>query len=1173
MDKEFNPEQIVLEQNGFSSFNPMQQKALSKNLFEKNMVISAPTAAGKTIIMELAGLHSILNDKKKAIYTCPLRALASEHFNDFKKKYSKKFGIRAALSIGDFDSSSTYLKDYDIVFTTYEKLESLLRHRAEWLSSVGTLVVDEVHELDSDRGPTLEMVVTKMRFVSPRIKMVALSATIPNCREIAKWLEAELVESTYRPVKLAEGVFFGTTLEFGEENVEISGPKDPLSSIAADTLQKQKQALVFANTRKRSQDYAKKLAPFTAKVLSEKEKAELSKSAQKILHALEQPTEQCEMLADLVKKGVSFHHAGLLQKQREIVEELFRQGTIKIICSTPTLSAGINMPAFRVVIPSLYRYTEQGNQRIPVREYKQMCLPYESRLFTKEYGWLPVGEIVENNLQCSVLSMNLSGMKKEFKQVVNYFKRESEELVQLEFKHGLPINLTSNHPALISTANGFEWVPTGQLKEGDKLVSLKGRPDSDCPLPYLFEQLPRQCYVVGAGKIFDEANSLFLTQKSLAGLLGINSKNISAMKTGRKAIPVNIAFKLCNLLGYSKDMEAKLFRFVKSRFGKIIKLPITPTEKLLWLTGFIATDGTLTRTIDKRTKSVYVKVKVCNTAQSLIDKAGECFAELGIVPYRSKRQDGLISLEAGSTLLAEILVNHYGLKYGAKTTTVEVPKFLENASSKLIGAYLGGVFDGDGNINIAKQKRGNAKVYRGLVVTGSEKFASGIQRLMLNIGIISTIERHKQGNRVTLKGKEVFFSKPFYNVIFRKIEYMAKFSQLIMSEKGRQRVSYSHYHNVDKRDFSGQEFYLDIITKITKFNSKKDVYNIAISDNNNYFAESLLLHNCGRAGRPKFDSRGESIVFAGSSLEAQEIFHNYINGEIEEVSSKLGIESILRMHLLGLIASNFVFDLFSMEDFFSKTFYFKQFGSDMAFFKKISTLIEELKEMGFIEAGQKGFRATLVGKRVSELFLDPLSAHKMILALKKNKFHDTSYLFTLCDTSEMYPFFTVSKKLEAEVFEKLEGEKTLLPVRAEVEMYSDPNFMKKFLTALVFKEWVNETHEDKISKEFGVQPGIMHSKKQIAEWLSYSCFELSKLLNLHDHFAPLSKLQKRLKHGVREELLNLVELRGIGRVRARRLFAANIRSISDVKKTDILDLQKIIPPAVAVKVKEQLKQT
>jgi len=208
MDKEFNPEQIVLEQNGFSSFNPMQQKALSKNLFEKNMVISAPTAAGKTIIMELAGLHSILNDKKKAIYTCPLRALASEHFNDFKKKYSKKFGIRAALSIGDFDSSSTYLKDYDIVFTTYEKLESLLRHRAEWLSSVGTLVVDEVHELDSDRGPTLEMVVTKMRFVSPRIKMVALSATIPNCREIAKWLEAELVESTYRPVKLAEGVFF-----------------------------------------------------------------------------------------------------------------------------------------------------------------------------------------------------------------------------------------------------------------------------------------------------------------------------------------------------------------------------------------------------------------------------------------------------------------------------------------------------------------------------------------------------------------------------------------------------------------------------------------------------------------------------------------------------------------------------------------------------------------------------------------------------------------------------------------------------------------------------------------------------------------------------------------------------------------------------------------------------
>ena len=125
-------EQLVLESNGFASFNPMQKAVLEKGL-NKSLIISRPTASGKTIALELFALNSILSESKKVIYCCPLRALASEHFNDFKKKYSEKLKIKATLSTGDFDSSSKYLANYDAIFSTFEKIDSLTRHKADWL--------------------------------------------------------------------------------------------------------------------------------------------------------------------------------------------------------------------------------------------------------------------------------------------------------------------------------------------------------------------------------------------------------------------------------------------------------------------------------------------------------------------------------------------------------------------------------------------------------------------------------------------------------------------------------------------------------------------------------------------------------------------------------------------------------------------------------------------------------------------------------------------------------------------------------------------------------------------------------------------------------------------------------------------------------------------------------
>lgn len=354
-------ESLVLERNGFKDFNPVQRKAIDVGVIEgKSIVVSSPTASGKTIIAELAMISSIMKGGK-AIYTAPLKALAHEHYSSFKKKYPE---FKTALSIGDYDSSDPHLSSYDAIFTTFEKLDSLLRHKPPWLKNVSTLVVDEVHVLDSDRGPTLEILLTKIKKIG--VQIVALSATIPNAHEIADWLNAELVISDWRPVKLKEGVFYENKLLFPDEEKEYSS----LDAVIEEVLSQGKGVLIFAPTRKSAMSRAKKLRSLTSKYISSR--ASLRLLSERVLSALESPTIQCKELAEDIIHGVAFHHAGLVQKQREIVEEGFRQGLIKVVVATPTLAAGVNLPAFRVIILSLKR---EGPFRyeIPVREYKQMA--------------------------------------------------------------------------------------------------------------------------------------------------------------------------------------------------------------------------------------------------------------------------------------------------------------------------------------------------------------------------------------------------------------------------------------------------------------------------------------------------------------------------------------------------------------------------------------------------------------------------------------------------------------------------------------------------------------------------------------------------------------------------------------------------------------------------------
>jgi helicase len=238
-------------------------------------------------------------------------------------------------------------------------------------------VSDEVHLIgDKERGATLEIMLTKIRKHYPESQIVTLSATVANSCEIADWLACELIESDWRPTKLVEGVYEhgmirmkdGTTFKVNSSG--ISSAVD----LAIDSVDGGGQALIFAETRKRAASLAAKAAEGVYKRLDRGARELAVKASSEIL-AREDDSEITKTLAKLVSKGVAFHHAGLAPSSREIVESSFRKGVIKLLTATPTLAAGVNLPARRVVIASILRYDSEYGRNLPISvlEYKQLC--------------------------------------------------------------------------------------------------------------------------------------------------------------------------------------------------------------------------------------------------------------------------------------------------------------------------------------------------------------------------------------------------------------------------------------------------------------------------------------------------------------------------------------------------------------------------------------------------------------------------------------------------------------------------------------------------------------------------------------------------------------------------------------------------------------------------------
>ena len=711
----------VLSASGLTRLNPAQRAAVDAGLIgNSNMVIASPTASGKTLCAEIAMIEAVKERRKKAVYLAPLVALAGEKYESFRKKY-EPMGMKVALSVGDFDSSDPWLRDYDIIVCSNEKMDSLLRHRIDWVNDIGLLVSDEVHMInDQSRGPALEIVLTKMRAVEG-LRIIALSATIKNSSELAEWLNAKLVVSDWRPVELLEGVAYGSEIEFVKKKERLGSGHIEME-IANSTLKKGKQAIFFVSTRRLTESLASDLAEELAEKIGSSSD-ELRVLSEKILHSLEKPTEQCRKIAQCVSGGVAFHHAGLVAKQKSLIEEGFRKGLIKFIVATPTLAMGVSLPAFRVIVRDAKRfYPRLGSVYIPVLEYKQMV---------------------------------------------------------------------------------------------------------------------------------------------------------------------------------------------------------------------------------------------------------------------------------------------------------------------------------------------------------------------------------------------------------------------------------------------------------------------------------------GRAGRPEWDEHGEGIIVAKNEREARDFYDRYINGEPEEIYSKLAVEPILRTHILALISSGICSSEKDLFAFFSGTFYAKQYGNDEILNARIQEVLRKLSKWkmvrGISEApGLESFfstadtmgasgemiEATILGKRVSELYLDPFTADMLVSSIgQKRDVRDISFLNMMACSIEMGPGPTVRQAEYDKIAEDLERSREFILGKVPSEWDEDfEEFIKSFKAALALDAWINERGEDAIFEEFRITPGELRSRLEIADWLSYSSQEIAMIINRGDRAIELKKLRTRLKYGVKEELLQLVKIRGIGRSRARKLYDNGIRSFSSLKKAPAEKVKALLGSKVAESVMKSEKE-
>ncbi|MEM2916340.1 MAG: helicase-related protein [Candidatus Woesearchaeota archaeon] len=333
----------------------------------------------------------------------------------------------------------------------------------------------------------------------------------------------------------------------------------------------------------------------------------------------------------------------------------------------------------------------------------------------------------------------------------------------------------------------------------------------------------------------------------------------------------------------------------------------------------------------------------------------------------------------------------------------------------------------------------------------------------------------------------------------------------------------------------------------------------------------------GRAGRPSFDSYGEAIVVAGSEAEKEALFEQYVKGFPEEIYSKLAVEPVLRTYVLSLIAARFVQSKDQILEFFSRTFWAWQFKDMKKLLRIVEKTLSLLEEWEFLQQVNSSYRATVLGKRIAELYIDPFTAHRFVVGVdnaSRIKTKPLSWLHIIGGALEMRPYLRVRAKEYDEIQEQLAlySKYFLLPEPSMFEPeYED--WLHGFKTGLMLQDWIEEKDEEYLLERYDIRPGETRAKLTTGDWLLYALGEIARIRQQMGLIKEIQKMRFRLRYGVKEELLPLLRLEGIGRVRARMLFRAGIKDLGDVRKAELGRLENILGKKIALSIKKQVGES
>lgn len=360
----FGVEGGVIEawKSGFGkSLLPVQERAIKAGLLAgKNLIVFAPTSSGKTAIGEMAAVKAA-REGRRVFYLVPLKALAEEKFVEFRSRY-EPLGLEVVVSSRDHSEFDDRILEgrYRIAVCTFEKLWSLLVARPVLSDSIGLVVVDELQMIsDPERGGTLELLLTQMRRARMSPQIVGLSAVLEQADGLARWLVAQKIAETLRPIELRKGVLLNGSFQYVEHNSGTAGTEKFFDWRSGTKLEEDErlelalfgvrhlaqvlgeQTIMFVSDRRSAVLMARKCLPLVT----------LSPAAAALEEMMDfEDCEAKEALSELLAGGVAFHHADLSQSYRALVERHFRAGGIRVLFSTPTLAMGMNLPARNVVI-------------------------------------------------------------------------------------------------------------------------------------------------------------------------------------------------------------------------------------------------------------------------------------------------------------------------------------------------------------------------------------------------------------------------------------------------------------------------------------------------------------------------------------------------------------------------------------------------------------------------------------------------------------------------------------------------------------------------------------------------------------------------------------------------------------------------------------------------------